>query len=317
MASYISRRLAYMAVVLLFASLAIFLATHVLPGSPANLLLGETATAEDLRNLEQRLGWDRPVYVQFVAWLANLVQGNWGQSFIMDQPVSVIVLPRLRNSLVLASLSLILVIIIAIPLGVVAAVLQGSIFDLGILTFSFVGISVPEFVIGTALILIFAGPELGWLPSAGYAEISRGFGLWAQHLVLPVITITLVLMAHIVRLTRAGMVEVLQSKYVDTAILKGASYAHVVVRHGLRNGLVPAITVIAMDVGYLLGSLVIVEEVFAFPGLGQLIVASVQTRDVPVLEAAFLIVAAGYLLANLAADIIYTYLDPRIRYSQS
>ena len=314
MAVYVAKRLLYIGFVLVAVSFVIFFATHILPGSAANLLLGENATPEDLRTLERELGLDRPFLLQYVTWLRGTIRGEWGDSFIMKQPVAAILGLRVRNTAFLALLSLAVVIVIGIPLGTVAAVRRGSWVDLSILAGSFVGISVPEFVTGIILILVLAGPPLEWFPTGGYSELSSGLGRWLWHLVLPTATLTWVLLAHVVRQTRAGLVEVLDADYIRTARLKGAPTSRVIMRHALRNGLLPAITVIAMDVGYLMGSLVIVEEVFAYPGLGRLIVSAVQSRDVPVLEVGILIVAVSYTVANFAADLLYTYLDPRIRY---
>lgn len=314
MTAYVLHRLAYIAGVLVAVSFVIFLATHVLPGSAANLLLGEQATPDDIKALERQLGLDRPFAVQYVKWLRDVITGTWGESFIMKQPVARLVTSRLVNSAIIAAFALLAVIVIGIPLGACAAVWRGSWLDVAILTGSFVGISVPEFVSGIVLILIFASPALALFPTGGYSELSSGFGPWLDHLVLPTATLTMILLAHVVRQTRAGLAEVLRSDYVRTARLKGASGWRVLTRHALRNGLLPAVTVLAMDVGYLLGSIVIVEEVFAYPGLGRLIVFAVQNRDVPVLEVAILFVAVAYTLANFAADLMYAYLDPRIRY---
>jgi peptide/nickel transport system permease protein len=181
-------------------------------------------------------------------------------------------------------------------------------------TATYVGISVPEFVTGMGLLLILAGPSVGWFPTGGYAELSAGVLTWARHLVLPAATLTIVLMAHVVRQTRSGLADVLNSPYIRTARLKGASERRVVIRHALRNGLVPTITVLALDLGYLMGGIVVVEEVFAYPGMGRLIIYAVQNRDVPLLQMCVLIVASVYTLANFGADLLYAWLDPRIRY---
>jgi peptide/nickel transport system permease protein len=313
MTALILKRLVYSAAVLVAVSLFIFFATHILPGSAANLLLGEQATPEDLHRLEVSLGLDRPFAVQYLAWIKGVATGDWGESFIMKQPVVAILRVRLQNSALLALFSLLAVIVVGLPLGALAALRHGSWLDVVLLTGSFVGICVPEFVTGIVLILIFAGPRLALFPTGGYADLSSGVSAWLSHLVLPTVTLTLILLAHVVRQTRTGIAAALASDYVRTARLKGASTWRVVTRHALRNGLVPAVTVIALDVGYLMGSIVIVEEVFAFPGLGRLIVFAVQNRDLPVIEMAILIVAATYTFANFAADLLYTFLDPRIR----
>ena len=314
MARYVVGRGLSIALVLVLISIIVFAATHVLPGSAATLILGEYATPESLRALEQELGLDRPLAVQYLAWVGGVVTGDWGYSLAMKQPVTAIVGLRLRNSAALAALTLVAVILVAIPLGTVAAVRQGRWLDLAILTGSYLGISVPEFVSGMLLILVLAGPSLHWFPTGDYAPLAAGLRAWLSHLVLPVLALTLVLVAHVVRQTRSGLIEVLRSPYVRTARLKGATERRIVLRHALRNGLLPAVTVIALDLGYLMGGIVVVEEVFAYPGMGRLILYAIQNRDVPLLQVSILIVAATYTVANFGADLLYAWLDPRIRY---
>ncbi len=314
MSSYVARRALSIALVLVLISLIVFVAIHVLPGSAATLILGEYATPESLRELEREMGLDRPFAVQYVVWIGGVVTGDWGYSLAMKQPVTTIVGLRLRNSALLAGFALLAVVLIAIPLGTLAALRRGRWLDLAILTGSYIGISVPEFVTGMALILVLAGPSLHLFPTGDYAPLAAGLRTWLSHLVLPALTLTLVLIAHVLRQTRSGLVEVLQSAYVRTARLKGATEPRVVARHALRNGLLPAVTVIALDLGYLMGGIVVVEEVFAYPGMGRLILYAIQNRDVPLLQVSILLVAATYAVANFAADLAYAWLDPRIRY---
>ena len=314
MAFYVARRTLSIALVLVLISLIVFVAIHVLPGSAATLILGEYATAESLRALERDMGLDRPFALQYAAWMGGVVTGDWGYSLAMKQPVTAIVGLRLRNSAWLAGFALVAVALVAIPLGTLAALRRGRWLDLAILTGSYIGISVPEFVTGMVLILVLAGPTLHLFPTGDYAPMAAGLRTWLSHLMLPALTLTLVLLAHVLRQTRSGLVEVLQSAYVRTARLKGATERRVVVRHALRNGLLPAVTVIALDLGYLMGGIVVVEEVFAYPGMGRLILYAIQNRDVPLLQVSILIVAATYAFANFAADLAYAWLDPRIRY---
>jgi peptide/nickel transport system permease protein len=314
MTLYVLQRLASIVLVLVLISIIIFVAIDVLPGSAATLILGEYATPAALKTLEQEMGLDRPLVVQYGAWVRDVLTGRWGESLAMKQPVASVVALRLKNSATLAVAVLVIVACIAIPLGTAAALSRGSLLDLAIVTATYVGISVPEFVTGMALLLILAGPSLGWFPTGGYAELSAGILTWARHLVLPAATLTIVLMAHVVRQTRSGLADVLSSPYIRTARLKGASERRVVMRHVLRNGLVPTITVLALDLGYLMGGIVVVEEVFAYPGMGRLIIYAVQNRDVPLLQMCVLIVASVYTLANFGADLLYAWLDPRIRY---
>jgi peptide/nickel transport system permease protein len=313
-AFYVARRTLSIGLVLVLISLIVFVAIHVLPGSAATLILGEYATPESLRALERDMGLDRPFALQYAAWVGDVVTGDWGYSLAMKQPVTVIVGLRLRNSALLAGFALVAVALIAVPLGTLAALRRGRWLDLAILTGSYIGISVPEFVTGMVLILVFAGPSLHLFPTGDYAPLAAGLRTWLSHLVLPALTLTLVLLAHVLRQTRSGLVEVLQSAYVRTARLKGATERRVVARHALRNGLLPAVTVIALDLGYLMGGIVVVEEVFAYPGMGRLILYAIQNRDVPLLQVSILIVAATYAFANFAADLAYAWLDPRIRY---
>jgi peptide/nickel transport system permease protein len=311
---YVARRALSIALVLVLISLIVFVAIHVLPGSAATLILGEYATPQSLRALEREMGLDRPFAVQYVAWIGGVVTGDWGYSLAMKQPVTAIIGLRLRNSALLAGFALLAVVLVAIPLGTLAALRRGRALDFAILTASYVGISVPEFVTGMVLILVLAGPSLHLFPTGDYAPLAAGLRTWLSHLVLPALTLTLVLIAHVLRQTRSGLVEVLQSAYVRTARLKGATERRVVVRHALRNGLLPAVTVIALDLGYLMGGIVVVEEVFAYPGMGRLILYAIQNRDVPLLQVSILIVAATYAFANFAADMAYAWLDPRIRF---
>lgn len=314
MGHYVARRVLSIALVLVLISLIVFVAIHVLPGSAATLILGEYATPESLRALERDMGLDRPLAVQYAAWMGGVVTGDWGYSLAMKQPVTSIIGLRLRNSALLAGFALVAVVLIAIPIGTLAALRRGRWLDLAILTGSYLGISVPEFVTGMVLILVLAGPSIHLFPTGDYAPLAAGLGPWLSHLVLPALTLTVVLLAHVLRQTRSGLVEVLQSAYVRTARLKGATERRVVARHALRNGLLPAVTVIALDLGYLMGGIVVVEEVFAYPGMGRLILYAIQNRDVPLLQVSILIVAATYTFANFAADMVYAWLDPRIRY---
>jgi peptide/nickel transport system permease protein len=314
MVRYVFRRLGAIAVILLLVSIFIFVAIHVLPGSAATLILGEYATPEALRTLEREMGLDRPLPVQYAAWMRGVLTGNWGTSLAMKQPVATVVALRLENSATLAGAALLLIVALAIPLGTVAALARGTVVDFGIVAATYVGISIPEFVTGMGLLLFLAGPSVQWFPTGGYAELRAGALDWARHLVLPAVTLAITLMAHVVRQTRSGVADALASPYIRTARLKGAPAFRVVMRHGLRNGLLPTVTVLALDLGYLMGGIVVVEEVFAYPGMGRLIVYAIQNRDVPLLQVCVLIVAAAYTLANFAADLLYAWLDPRIRY---
>jgi peptide/nickel transport system permease protein len=310
---FIAGRLVYGLLSLLILSAIVFACTHVLPGDAAATMLGEQATPEALAALRMRLGLDRPLIAQFFAWLAGIPQGDFGISATLNQPVGALIADRFANSFSLAVAALILAAAVAIPLGVIAAVRRGSRLDGTILGASYFGISIPDFVVAPVLIILLASPPLNLFPSSGFTALAASFTGWASHIVLPVITLTFVLTAHLLRQTRSGMLDVLSSDYIRTARLKGLPERTVVWRHGLRNGLATTITVLALDVGYLMGSIVIVEEIFAFPGLGRLMVYAVGNRDIPLVQGTALTIGAVYVLANLVADLLQAALNPRLR----
>jgi peptide/nickel transport system permease protein len=296
-------------------SVIIFLVTQALPGSAASMLLGPHSTEENIQYLEEQMGLDKPVYIQYLDWLFGLVTLSWGRSLIHNAPIVEVMAPRLIRSLELALVSLSLIVFLGIPLGVIAAIKANSIIDTFVTTSAYVGVSLPSFVTGILLIFILAGPTWNIFPSSGYVPRSQGIIPWLMHLALPALTLSIVGTAHTLRQTRTGMLEALSSEYVRTARLKGMKELDVVVKHAMRNGLIATVTVIALALGWLMGSIVVVEEVFAYPGLGRLLIQAIQSRDLPVVQFSVLIIAATYTVANLAADIIYTYLDPRIEYN--
>ncbi len=313
---YLVKRLGYIGVTLLLISLIVFGVTQLLPGNAAVMILGKQATQESVTAIEQQLGLNRPWYLQYTDWLVGFVTGDWGTSFTNQQSVMALIAPRLVRSAQLAAITTVLVTVTAIPLGVFAAIKQDSVWDLLTSAGGYVGVSFPEFVVGTALLALFAGPVFQIFPFGGYEPLSSGFVPWARHLVLPSVTLSIILTAHVMRLTRSEIVEVLREDYVRSARLKGLRESRVLSRHTLRNGLLPTITLLTLNVGYLLGSIVVVEEVFSFPGLGRLLVTSIQSRDLPVIQVAVMLIAIVYAFANLTADIMYTYLDPRIEYGE-
>jgi peptide/nickel transport system permease protein len=313
--AFLLRRLFSGLLSLAILSLLIFACTHVLPGDAATAILGENATPEALNSLRLRLGLDRPLALQYAAWLAGALRGDLGVSATLNQPVMEVIGLHFANSMTLAAITLAAAALIAIPLGVIAAVRRGRPLDAAILTGSYLGISVPDFVIAPLLILVFAGPPLQLLPSSGYVSLGESSLGWLSHIVLPTATLTLVLIAHLMRQTRSGMIDVLASDYVRTARLKGLPERAVLLRHVLRNGLTTSITVLALDFGYLMGSIVIVEEIFAYPGLGRLIVYAVANRDLPLVQGAALMIGAVYVSANLLADWTHGLLNPRVAHA--
>ncbi|HEV2550471.1 MAG TPA: ABC transporter permease [Stellaceae bacterium] len=310
--AFLLRRLFSGLLSLAILSLLIFACTHVLPGDAATAILGENATPEALQAIRVRLGLDRPLTLQYAGWLAGALRGDLGVSATFNQPVAEVIGLHVANSMTLAAITLAAAALIAIPLGVIAAVRRGKALDATILTGSYLGISVPDFVIAPLLILVFAGPPLQLLPSSGYVPLGESSLGWLAHIALPTATLTLVLIAHLMRQTRSGMIDVLASEYVRTARLKGLPERMVLLRHALRNGLTTSITVLALDFGYLMGSIVIVEEIFAYPGLGRLIVYAVANRDLPLVQGAALLIGAVYVGANLLADWVHGLLNPRV-----
>ncbi len=314
-AGYLGKRLGYIVLTLFIVSVMVFGITQVLPGNAAVMILGEFATKEGVRALSQQLGLDRPAYAQYASWLGGIVSGRWGTSMQMQRPVLPVVLDALGHSLLLAGATLGTVILLAIPIGIAAAVRRRSGADLAITTLAYVGISLPEFVTGTLAVALLARPQVGLFPAGGYVPLSQGLWDGVRHLILPVFTLALILTAHIVRQTRSEMIDVLQSEYVRTAVLKGLPPRTVLLKHALRNALLPTITVLALDVGYMIGGILIVEEVFAFPGLGRLVVFAVQNRDLPLIQAGALIMAGTYAVVNLLADLLYAWVNPRVQYA--
>jgi peptide/nickel transport system permease protein len=309
---YILRRLAFLLLTVLITSLIIFLVTQALPGDVARILLGREAGEEALRELRAELGLNEPLPVQYFNWLRNFVTGDWGRSFSTQSEVRPLVMQRLRNSLMLAAVTLVIAVPLAVALGVLAGLKEGSLLDnvISISALSVVGL--PEFVTGLILIQIFAF-GLNVLPANSSIRPDAGFFEVLPMLILPALTATLVLLAYVARLTRAGVIEELEKPYVRTAELKGLPYRTVVLKHVLRNALLPTITVIAISIGWLISGLVVVENVFNYPGLGRLLVFAIDRRDLPVIQAVTMLTVVTFAGANLVADLLYAALNPRIR----
>lgn len=314
MGGYLARRVLYMVFTLWLVTLIVFLVTHLLPGNVAVMILGQYQNVEQLRALEAKLGLNDPLPVQYWRWLRGILHGDLGTSVVMDRPVAPILWERIERSAPVAVAALLVTALAGIVLGTVAAVHENRPVDHAVSVVSFLGISVPEFFWGIVLILVVAG-YLELLPSSGWVPPTKDPLGWLARLVLPVLTLALTLVAHTSRLTRSSMLDVLRSQYVRAARARGLPERSVVYRHALRNALLPTVTVLAGNFGWLMGGLVVVETVFAFPGLGGLLVFAIQQRDIPLVEAAIVVIAGFYAVANLAADVTYTYLDPRIRYS--
>lgn len=316
MAGYIARRLVFVVLVLVTVSMLVFAITTLLPANVAYMILGPFAPPDQVRALELKLGLTDPVWQQYWRWASGFVTGDLGESTLMNRPIAPLLLDALGRSLMLTGTSFVLIAIVGVGLGIVAALQHGRAIDHGISVGTYLGIAVPEFFWAIVVILVFAA-WLGWLPASGYEPISAGFWVWLKHLIAPTMTLVFGHLAHVSRLTRSGMIEVLQSPYVTAARAKGLPERVVVLRHALRNALLPTITVLALDFGRLMGGIVVVEAVFAYPGLGRLIVFSIQNRDLPTLQASILVVAAIYALANLLADLLYAVLNPKVRYGRA
>ena len=313
-ASYLLKRFLLMIYTLLVVSLLVFGITQLLPADAAVTLLGQNATPEALAAVRARLGLDAPAWLQYWHWLTLALQGDFGVSMRNGLAVAPTLLTALSRSLLLAVCALTLMLIIAIPLGIWAAVRRGKAADVLVSVLSYVGISFPEFVTATLALLLFADV---WqvLPATGYVPLSENFVSGVQHLILPSLTVALILVAHVSRMVRSEMVDVLHTDYIRAAWLKGLSRRRILWRHALRNGLLPTITIVALDVGYLLGGIVVVEEIFAIPGIGRELIVAVQARDLPTIQAGVMILAATYSVVNFLADIAYVMLDKRITYA--
>lgn len=312
---YIFRRIGLLFVTLFCISILIFGIMQLLPGDAAEQVIGAWAerSGQTIEAMRQRMGLDRPWYEQYFGWLGGFVRGDLGKSLAMNAPIAPILLHRLALSLRLAVPALLIAIVVSLILGVIAAIQQNSWFDHAISVLTLGGVSVPAFVRGSVLILLFAS-WLRWFPSSSALLEGEGLLFWAKMLALPVVTLTLGAVPHITRMTRSSMIEVLKTPYVRTAFLKGMPRAVVLFKHALRNALLPTVTVIAFNVGWMIGGIVVIELVFNYPGLGSLVLFAIEQRDLPLLQTSMFFVASGYCVANLVADIVYALLNPRIRY---
>jgi peptide/nickel transport system permease protein len=313
MYTFIIRRFLQMLIVLLLVSIAVFSLVFFIPGDVTLAILGDYAAKEDVIMLREKLGLDRPIYVQYLIWLRNLVRGDMGRSLTSKYPVAALIRQRLPNTIQLALCGMFLAVLIGLPLGVLSAKMHNTFIDMILRAFSTLGMAMPNFWLGILLILLFS-LQLGWLPSSGIVPMSTSFGGWAKSMILPSITIGTRFATVVLRQTRSSMLEVLGTDYVRTARAKGVSELAVTGKHALRNALIPVVTVIGLQTGRLLGGAVVTETIFSLPGLGSLIALAVTQRDFAVVQSGIMIAALGVLGINLIVDIIYGFLDPRIRY---
>ncbi|TDR89191.1 ABC transporter permease [Enterovirga rhinocerotis] len=299
--------------VLVVVATVVFLLLRLAPGDPAAILAGDAASPEQIAAIRARLGLDEPPLTQFLEWIGRLLRGDLGTSIISNQPVTKLIGERIEPTLALATTTILFAIAVAVPLGVVAAWRHGSWIDRAVMAFSVIGFSIPIFVLGYLLIFGFA-MELRWLPVQGYTSIREGFLPFITRLVLPTLTLSVIYIALIARITRASVLETLGEDYVRTARAKGVGERSVLSRHALRNAAVPIVSVIGIGIALLISGVVVTESVFNLPGLGRLTVDAVLARDYPVIQGVTLLFAFLYVLINLGIDVAYTLLDPRIRY---
>ena len=313
MLTYASKRVVATIPVMAIVAFLVFSLLYLAPGDPAAIIAGDQATPADVDRIRESLGLDRPFIVRFAEWAWRVVNGDLGQSIFTNLPVTHMIAQRIEPTVSLMVLTLVLTIVVAVPMGVLAAARQGTWIDRLVMLVSVSGFSVPVFVVGYLMAYIFA-LQLDMFPVQGYTPIANGIGPWLSNLVLPVVTLSAAFVALIARVTRATMLEVLSQDYVRTARAKGVSQRPVLFVHALKNAAVPVITVIGLGVASLIGGAVVTESVFAIPGVGRLIVDAILRRDYPVIQGCVLMFSFLYVLVNLAVDLMYTVFDPRIRY---
>jgi peptide/nickel transport system permease protein len=313
MLSYILRRILSTLPVMGIVAMFVFSLLYITPGDPAAVIAGDQASPADVERIRQGLGLDRPFLVQFGAWLWGILHGDLGISIFTNLPVASLIAQRIEPTLSLMAITLVLTILIAVPLGVVAAWKAGSWVDRSVMAFAVFAFSLPVFVVGYVLAYVFA-LQFEWLPVQGYTPLAQGLWPWLRNLILPAITLGSVYIALIARITRASMLEVLQQDYIRTARAKGLDQRSILFVHALKNAAVPIVTVIGIGIALLIGGAVVTESVFAIPGLGRLTIDAILRRDYPVIQGIVLLFSFLYVLVNLLVDVTYTLVDPRIRY---
>jgi peptide/nickel transport system permease protein len=311
---YIIRRLLAAIPVMVVVATAVFLLLFLTPGDPAAVILGADARPEQVAELRTRLGLDRPVHEQLFSWYARLLQGDLGQSIFLSRPVTQAIAERAEPTLLLTALASLVAVSIGLPFGILSALRRGQWIDTGSMVVAIGGVSMPSFWLGLNLIFLF-GVVLGWLPVAGYQPLNAGLWESLRYLILPAITLGLAQGALLARMTRSMMLETLDEDYVRTARAKGLAERRVIAAHALRNAMIPLVTIIGLTFAILMGGAVITETVFNIPGVGRLLIQAVTRRDYPVVQGVVLIIAGLYVIINLLVDIIYGYLDPRLRQS--
>ncbi|MDL2403306.1 ABC transporter permease [Rhizobium mayense] len=313
MASYILRRMVSAIAVMAMVGIFVFLLIRLAPGDPAAILAGPAATEQMVANIRDQLGLNDPLPVQFAHWLLEMLGGDFGTSIFSGRLVLDLLAQRLEPTLSLSLLTLALSVTVGVSFGILAAWRAGGVVDRLLLVFSALGYSVPVFVIGYFLVYLLA-IGTGWLPVQGYTLIAEGFGSWFAHLILPTVTLSVPYIAFVARIARASVLEVLTEDYMRTAAAKGASSYAMLFHHALKNAGVPILTVIGISFAYLIGGVVLTETVFNIPGIGRLVVDAINNRDYPIIQSVLILTSGLYVLINLAVDLAYTLIDPRIRY---
>lgn len=313
MTRYIARRLILLLPVLLIVGIIVFVLVHLTPGDPAVVILGQDANEEQIERLRNQLGLNDPLYIQFINWFGGVLRLDFGDSIFLNMPVTEALLDRAQPTLLLTFYALAIQILIGVTFGVIAAVKHNTYIDRVLMVISISGAAIPNFFLGIMLILFFA-VRLGWMPSGGFTSITEDPQAHFKAMILPAFALGFSSAGLLARLVRSSMLDVMREDYIRTALAKGLPERVTVMRHALRNALIPAITVIGFSLGALLGGAVVTETVFTIPGMGRLVVQSVQRRDYPVIQGAVMLIATFYVLANLMVDILYVYIDPRIRY---
>ena len=313
MLKYTLKRIFSLLPVLIVVSVVIFALIHLTPGEPASVILGPEATPEQVQELRKQLGLDRPIHTQYISWVQGVLQGDFGTSYFMREPVTKSIMDHLKPTISVATLGMIVSLIIAIPIGIAAANRRGTLTDQTIMGFSLLGMSIPSFLLGLLLILFF-GVRLGVLPVAGYQPLSSGLWNHLKYLIMPAISLGSIQAALIARMTRTSMLEVLNMNYIKTARSKGVRDRKIVYKHALRNAFLPILTVIGSTLGTLMAGAVVTETIFNIPGIGQLIINSVERRDYAVIQGVVLFITLIYVILNLIIDLLYGLIDPRVRF---
>jgi peptide/nickel transport system permease protein len=313
MGKYFLRRLFDLLPTVFVVAVIVFVITRLIPGNPAAVMLGPTASVEDIEKLTEQLGLNEPLYQQFFTYISGLLHGDFGMSLSYNQPVTQLIMERFPNTLILALAALLIALVIGIPAGMISASRHNSILDYGVMLISLIGVSMPIFWLGVMLVLYFS-VNLGWFPATGMGTLSDGFIPYIKHLVLPAITLATIPMATFARITRSSMLEVLNQEYIKTARAKGVSEFWVISKHAFKNSLTPILTVFGMQISMLLGGAVLTETIFSWPGMGRLIVDAIDKRDFVVVQGTVLFIAIIFVVVNLLVDMLYKVVNPRVNY---